>query len=50
VGYTEEELRAVHFLDLTREDYRQANWELITERENDDSFRSRKSIAARTAV
>jgi PAS domain S-box-containing protein len=31
VGYTEEELRAVKFLDLTHEDYRQANWELITE-------------------
>src|SRR5258708_9558270 len=31
VGYTEEELRAVNFLDLTQEDYRQANWALITE-------------------
>src|SRR5467141_3044290 len=31
VGYTEEELRAVNFLDLTHEDYRQANWTLITE-------------------
>jgi PAS domain S-box-containing protein len=31
VGYTEEELRAVNFLDLTHEDYREANWELITE-------------------
>jgi len=31
VGYTEEELRAVYFLDLTHEDYRQANWALITE-------------------
>jgi PAS domain S-box-containing protein len=31
VGYTEEELRAVKFLDLTHEDYRQANWALITE-------------------
>src|SRR6266478_3850178 len=31
VGYTEEELRAVNFLDLTHEDYRQANWALITE-------------------
>ena len=31
VGYTEEELRAVQFLDLTHEDYRQANWALITE-------------------
>src|ERR1700720_1612573 len=31
VGYTEEELSAVNFLDLTHEDYRQANWELITE-------------------
>src|SRR3989449_6377497 len=31
VGYTEEELRAVTFLDLTHEDYRQANWALITE-------------------
>jgi PAS domain S-box-containing protein len=31
VGYTEEELRAANFLDLTHEDYRQANWALITE-------------------
>src|SRR6266404_5120282 len=31
VGYTEEELRAVNFLDVTHEDYRQANWALITE-------------------
>src|SRR5246127_3588278 len=31
VGYTEEELRAVNFLDLTHEDYREAHWALITE-------------------
>src|ERR1700731_1792791 len=31
VGYTEEELRALHILDLTHEDYREANWALITE-------------------
>ncbi|HZW81285.1 MAG TPA: PAS domain S-box protein [Candidatus Deferrimicrobiaceae bacterium] len=31
VGYTEEELRAISFLDLTREDYREANWALVTE-------------------
>src|ERR1700677_4426687 len=31
VGYTEEELCALNFLDLTHEDYRQANWALITE-------------------
>src|ERR1700726_1869315 len=31
VGYTEEELRAVNFPDLTHEDYREANWALITE-------------------
>jgi PAS domain S-box-containing protein len=31
VGYTEEELLAANFLDLTHEDYRQANWALITE-------------------
>src|SRR5246127_2208538 len=31
VGYTEEELRALCFLDLTHEDYREANWALITE-------------------
>jgi PAS domain S-box-containing protein len=30
-GYTEEELRAINFLDLTHEDDRQANWALITE-------------------
>jgi PAS domain S-box-containing protein len=31
VGYTEEELRAVNFLDVTHEDYREANCALITE-------------------
>jgi PAS domain S-box-containing protein len=31
VGYTEEELRALHILDLTHEDYREANWALITQ-------------------
>jgi len=31
VGYTEEELRALCFLDVTHEDYREANWALITE-------------------
>src|SRR6266849_6197137 len=31
VGYTEEDLRAVNFLDLTHEDYREANCALITE-------------------
>jgi PAS domain S-box-containing protein len=30
-GYTEEELRALKFLDLTHESYRDANWALITE-------------------
>jgi PAS domain S-box-containing protein len=31
VGYTEEELRALRFLDVTHEDHREANWSLITE-------------------
>ncbi|HEY1468320.1 MAG TPA: PAS domain S-box protein [Candidatus Acidoferrum sp.] len=31
VGYTEEELRALRFLDVTHEDCREANWALITE-------------------
>jgi len=31
VGYTEEELRALRFLDVTHEDYREANRALITE-------------------
>ena len=31
VGYTEEELRGLRFLDVTQEDYREANWALITE-------------------
>ena len=31
LGYTEEELRALHFLDVTHEDYREANWALVTE-------------------
>src|SRR6202030_3703887 len=31
VGYAEEELHALYFLDVTHEDYREANWTLITE-------------------
>jgi PAS domain S-box-containing protein len=31
VDYTEEELRALCFLDVTHEDYREANWAFITE-------------------
>jgi PAS domain S-box-containing protein len=31
VGYTEEELRALYFLDITHEDYREANRALIAE-------------------
>src|ERR1700722_9540384 len=31
MGYKEEELRALCFLDVTHEDYREANWALITE-------------------
>jgi formate hydrogenlyase transcriptional activator len=31
VGYTEQELRALHFLDVTHEDYREANRALVTE-------------------
>ena len=31
VGYAEEELHALCFLDVTHEDYREANWALITE-------------------
>ncbi|HEV7512284.1 MAG TPA: sigma 54-interacting transcriptional regulator [Candidatus Acidoferrum sp.] len=31
VGYTEEELRALDFLSVTHEDYREANWALTTE-------------------
>ena len=31
VGYTEQELGALCFLDVTHEDYREANWALITE-------------------
>src|SRR5215470_15583242 len=30
-GYTEEELRGFCFLDPTHEDYREANWALVTE-------------------
>jgi PAS domain S-box-containing protein len=30
-GYTEEELRTFTFLELTHEDYRESNWQLITE-------------------
>src|SRR5258708_6805095 len=31
VGYTEEELRALDFLSVTHEDYREANWALVIE-------------------
>jgi PAS domain S-box-containing protein len=31
LGYTEEELRALCFLDVTHEDYSEANWALVTE-------------------
>ena len=31
LGYTEEELRALTFLDLTHEDYRDFNWALVTD-------------------
>src|SRR6266446_2616473 len=31
LGYTEEEIGTLTFLELTHEDYRQANWALITE-------------------
>ncbi len=31
LGYTEEELRQFTFLEITEEDYRDANWELINE-------------------
>jgi len=31
LGYTAEELRKLTFLDITHEDYRESNWDLITE-------------------
>ena len=31
LGYTEEELRKLTFLELTHEDYRESNWEFVTE-------------------
>ena len=31
LGYTAEELCALHFMEVTHEDYREANWALITE-------------------
>jgi PAS domain S-box-containing protein len=31
LGYTEEEIRKLTFLDLTHEDYHESNWEFITE-------------------
>jgi formate hydrogenlyase transcriptional activator len=30
LGYTEEELRKITFLEITEEDYRDANWELVS--------------------
>jgi hypothetical protein len=35
VGYTEEELHALYFLDVTHEDYSEANWAFITEEETE---------------
>lgn len=31
MGYTEEEIRALTFLELAHEDYRRSNWQLVTE-------------------
>ncbi len=31
LGYTEEEIGALTFLELTHEDYRESNWQLVTE-------------------
>jgi PAS domain S-box-containing protein len=31
LGYTEEEIGALMFLELTYEDYRESNWQLVTE-------------------
>jgi PAS domain S-box-containing protein len=31
LGYTEEEIRKLTFLELTHEDYRESNWEFVTE-------------------
>jgi len=31
LGYAEEELHALYFLDVTHDDYREANWTLVTE-------------------
>src|SRR5437773_2308324 len=31
LGYTDEEFQTVTFLDITHEDYRESNWDLITE-------------------
>jgi PAS domain S-box-containing protein len=31
LGYTEEEIGALSFLELTHEDYRESNWQLVTE-------------------
>src|ERR1700730_7533922 len=31
LGYTEEEFQTLSFLEITHEDYRQANWTLVTE-------------------
>jgi PAS domain S-box-containing protein len=31
LGYTEEEIGTLTFLELTHEDYRESNWQLVTE-------------------
>jgi hypothetical protein len=52
VGYSEEELRALSFLDFTHADYREANWALAAELLDGkrQQFQVEKSIDARMAV
>jgi PAS domain S-box-containing protein len=53
VGYSEKELHALYFLDITHEDYREANWALITEllEGKRQQFQiEKKNICAKTAV
>jgi PAS domain S-box-containing protein len=52
VGYSEEELRALSFLDITHEDYREANWALAAEllEGRRQQFQIESSIDARMGI
>ena len=52
LGYTEEEISRLTFLELTHEDYRESNWQLVTEllEEKRRQFQIENSTGARTVT